>query len=115
MGVDFLKSKCPQFTKAWDTERLSSSRNRLFSDASGLIATDLVFKTTGPQTFREGDEVLVRADGDRLNILADLAPAGVFAAPNSPVIEKIRESGGYARGIIEAAYPTLDLVRVQIR
>lgn len=115
MGVDFLKSKCPGFAKAWDAERLNSSRNRLLEGASNVLATDVVFRTNRSHAFHEGDEVLVRADNDRLNILADLAPAAVFIAPNSTLIDKIRESGGYAHGRIEAAYPTLDLVRVQIR
>lgn len=115
MGVDFLKSKCPEFAKGWDSDRLKSVNSQLFADGAELIAADVVFKTIGAHSLREGEEVLVRAEGDRLCILSALAPAAILVQPNATAVSKIHETGGYARGRIAAAYPTLDLVKVHIR
>lgn len=115
MGVDFLKSKCKPFVKAWDAHRLHATESRLFGADSNRLVTSVVAKTTGPHTLRGGDEVLLRVDGDRLSILADLASVAVVLEPSASISTAIRESGGYARGTIEASYPTLDLMKVQIR
>lgn len=115
MGVDFLKSKCKESAKGWDVERVESARNRFLTAGSDSLASGVVAKTIGPHNFHVGDEVLVRADSGGVSILVDLAPTAVLVEPSPAIVNAIRESGGYARGTVEAAYPTLDLLRVQIR
>lgn len=115
MGVDFLKTKCKQFAKGWDVERLESARNRFLSAGSDSLASGVVAKSIGPHNFHAGDEVLVRADGDGVSILVDLAATAILVEPSPAIVNAIRESGGYARGTVEAAYPTLDLLKLQIR
>jgi hypothetical protein len=112
VGVDFLKSKQKSFAKGWDVERLGISQRHLH----GIdVANDVVARTIGPNDLHDGDQVLVRADGDRLSVVVDLAPAAVFLEPTPAIVNAIRESGGYARGTIQAAYPTLGLITVQLR
>ena len=100
MGVDFLKSKCPQFKKGWDADRLASSR-ATFSGANATIPATVTANPIAPHTLREGDEVLVHTDGDRLEVLVDLAPQAVCIEIPS-VAQAIRDTGGYARGTIGA-------------
>jgi hypothetical protein len=113
MGVDFLKSRCKPFAKGWDKARLDSAHR--LSAAGRETRQEIVAKTIGPNSFREGEEVLVRVDSDGLSVLFDLRRAAVLVEPSDALISAIRDTGGYARGTIKAAYPTLDLVRVQIR
>jgi len=115
VGVDFLKSKQKKFAKGWDTERLAASRRQLLGGDEEILASDVVARTIGPNSLHQGDEVLVRADGDRLSILVDLAPAAVFVEPTPAIVNAVRESGRYARGTIQAAYPTLGLLKVQLQ
>ena len=115
MGVDFLKAKQKQFAKGWDLQRLAASQRRLLGNDAGVLANDVVARTIGTNSLHEGDEVLVRADGDRLGVVVDLAPAAIFLEPTPAIVNAVRESGGYARGTIQAAYPTLGLLKVQLQ
>jgi hypothetical protein len=115
MGVDFLKSKAKAFTKGLDSDRLASTRRHLFAHHPEHIATGAIAKVVGPQKLAAGDDVLVRADGDRLVVVVDLAETAVFEKPPDSLVQAIRQSGGYAKGRIEAAYPTLELVKVLVQ
>lgn len=115
MGVDFLKSKCKAFSKTWDAARLQSNESRLFSAESHTLGTSVVAKSVAPHTLHDGDEVLVRVDGDGMSIIADLARVAILPEPRADLANAIRESGGYARGTVQAAYPTLGLLKVEIR
>lgn len=114
MGVDFLRSKQKGFAKGWDSERLAISRRR-FGGVAGILANEVVARTIGATNLHEGDDVLVRADGERLSVIVDLAVTAVFLEPTAAVANAVRESGGYARGLIQAVYPSLGLLKVQLR
>src|SRR5438105_11241553 len=111
MGVDFLKSKCKPFDKAWDTERTRAARDLLSTVGISAEATSIMAKSLRQGGLQDGDEVLVRADGDRLTVLVDLATTAVLVDPAARIVSAIRESGGYAHGRIEAD-PILGLVKV---
>ena len=112
MGVDFLKSKCPQFQKGWDADRLASARTK-FPGAGATIRATMTTEPSAPHTLREGDEVLVHANGDRLEVLIDLTPHAV-CVESASVARAIRDTGGYARGTI-GALPASDLLTVHIQ
>ncbi len=114
MGVDFLKSKQKKFAKGWDAERLASSRRRLGNE-SGILANEVVARTLGVANLHEGDDVLVRADGECLSVIVDLAPTAILLEPTSAIVKAVRESGGYAHGLIQAVYPSLGLLKVQLQ
>jgi hypothetical protein len=114
MGVDFLKSKQKQFAKGWDFERLAAFQSRLLGGDSG-ISTSIVAQVVGSNSLHEGDHVLVRAEGDRISVLVDLAPAAVSLESAPVIANAVRESGGYARGTIQTADSSLGLVKVQLQ
>jgi hypothetical protein len=114
MGVDFLKSKAKSFNKGWDLSRVELARKGLFTREPDCLATGVVAKMIGTP-LRTGDSVLVRTDGDRLVVVDDLAVRAVFVKPPPDVFDKIRASGGYAKGEIALAMPSLQLVEVTIR
>jgi|GEM_PF-1525176 len=115
MGVDFLKSKAKTFVKAWDNSRLEIARRGLFTREPDCVAKNVVAKSIGPLTLRAGDQVLLRADGDRLLVLVDLSVRAEFIKPPASVVEAIRKSGEYAKGNIATAFPTLGLIEVSIQ
>ena len=114
MGVDFLKLKAKSFTKGWDASRVELARKGLFTREPSCLATWVVARTIGT-TLKAGDLVLVRTDGDRLVVVDDLAVQAILLKPPPDVYERIRESGGYAKGEIAVAFPSLQLIEVTIR
>jgi hypothetical protein len=115
VGTDFLKSKQKKFAKGWDPERLAANQRRFVGADTATLSTDIVARTDEANTLHEGDEVLVRADQDRLSIVVDLAPAALAVEPTPAILNAVRDSGGYARGTIQATYPTLGLIKVHLQ
>lgn len=112
MGVDFLKAKCGKFSKGWDAQRLRAALSPLNNAGSAL--NDVVARTNGSHALEAGQEVMLHADGDRVSIVVDLVPAAVVETTPA-VTAAIRESGGYARGVIQASQPALGLLSIQIQ
>jgi hypothetical protein len=114
MGVDFLKSKQKKFAKGWDLERINALQRRLLGSDTGIL-TDVVARVVGTTSLHEGDQVLVRADGDYLSVVVDLTPAAVSLEATPAIVNAVRESGGYARGTIQVAQANLGLVKVRLQ
>jgi hypothetical protein len=113
VGVDFLKSKCKKFSKGWDVQRLNAALSKVQAE-SAKASEEVVARTVAAHEFRAGDEVTLRADGDRVSIVVDLVPTAIVEA-TPDVTKAILESGGYARGTIRAAHPSLCLLSIHIQ
>jgi hypothetical protein len=112
VGVDFLKAKCGKFSKGWDAQRLRAALSPLNSVGSAL--NDVVARTNGPHELEAGQEVMLHAEGDRVSIVVDLVPTGTVETTPA-VAAAIRESGAYARGIIQTSHPAQGLLSIQIQ
>lgn len=115
MGVDFIRARAKSFTKAWDAGRLELARKTLFTRESESLVTGAVATTTGPHALRLGDEILVRVDGERVELVDDLTVKGVLVKPTAAIIEKIRQTGGYATASVDRYDATNRLAEVTIR
>ena len=115
MGVDFLKSKAKAFTKGWDRARVDLARRSLFTRSPGEVVSGGVATTFGTSSLSPGDEVLLRTDGDRLVVVADLAVCAEFVKASDPIIQRVRECGGCAKARIGASHPSLNLVEVLLQ
>ena len=114
MGVDYMRLKAKPFLKGLDHGRVEIARRNLFTRDPARPEHAIVARCTGPLTPAEGSEVLVRAEGEGLVLVDDLAVRAVIIKPPQSVVETIREIGGYARGRILKTHPSLELLEVAI-
>ena len=115
MGVDFLRSKAKAFTKRWDMDRLELARRNLFTRDPECAVRTVIGRTRGPVQIVEGSQLLLRAEGEKLIGLLDLVPCVDIPSPPESVMQALRNSDGYAKGVVSFAMLSDGVVEVLVQ
>ena len=115
MGVDFLRSKAKAFKKRWDMDRLELARRNLFTRDPECTVRTIIGRTFGSVQVVEGTRLLLRAEGEKLTGLLDLVACVDVPSPPESIMQAVRESGGYANGVVALAMPSEGVVEVLVQ
>lgn len=101
MGLDFIERTAPAFRKAVSRDAEAVARMSCGVSSAGhrrVVVADITGDFGG---LADGQALVVRAAGGRLQLIDGLQEVGCVQSPPPDVLSKIEELGGFTDGTVE--------------
>jgi hypothetical protein len=105
LGLDFISTCAPGFTKGWDSGLADIQAADLLTDLP--CETSRTYRATaeGITGVHEGDTVFLRPSGDTITVIRGRTRVGVIRCPPPSLVETINAVGrGIATGTVSKLY-----------
>jgi hypothetical protein len=104
LGVDFVTTCTPTFTKGWDAGLADVQTADLFTDMP--TEASRTCRAAATEAVQAGETVFMRLCDAEVSIVRGRTPVGVIRNPPSSLTDRLRaEGGGIATGTITKTYP----------
>jgi hypothetical protein len=106
LGLDFISTCTPTFTRGWDTALADVQTADLFTDLPTEQRRTYRVTPGGQPGVQSGDSVFLHPQGDRVVVVRGRTPAGEIASPPPALLESLRTAGrGIATGTVTKLHP----------
>lgn len=103
MGVDFVTTCTPTFTKGWDTGLADVQKADLFTDMP--TEASRTYRAAADDSVQPGETVFLRPCGAEVAVIRGRSQIGVIRNPPSSLTNRISGEGrGIATGTITKVY-----------
>jgi hypothetical protein len=105
LGVDFVKTCTPTFTKGWDTGLAAVQTADLFTDMPTETTRTSRASAENGAAVQPGETVFLRSAGSEVAVILGRTKVGVIRNPPSSLANRIAgEGGGIATGTVSKVH-----------